>query len=408
MADFITSKVDGDTVAASEWNQLASIDNFITTSGQTPSTGDLNQMGVGSARYSSGGQFFTDSGTANAYVLSPVAPFQAPVSATVGYFNGMTIKFRAGNANSGASTVNVNSAGVKNLKKEDGTTDLAAGDISTTRDSVFRYNGTSFVLVIGANFATSSTSGTSVLPSPITIANNATDANNDIDFSAGVFQFSDGSGQAVATAMTKRLNANWTAGTNQGGLDTGAKANSTWYHCYAIYNPTTAVSDFLFSTGATTPTSLPSGYTKFKRVGSIRANSSGNIVAFYQVGNRIYFTNWIQDIGAGSTSTTSTTSTLTVPPIVGIIANVQLNFNTNNDTNIQALGIIQPTWGLDTPATGKYNIIGQDAGQEVVRTNAPCDLPVNASGQVRYVFNVTASNWCSFNVWTRGWLDQTL
>jgi hypothetical protein len=152
MADFNSSKVDGDSVDANEWNQLASIDNFITTSGQTPSTSNLNQMGIGAARYSSGGQFFTDSGTANAYVLTSISPFKSPVSsgAGEGYFIGMEIKFRAGNVNTGASTVNVNSAGVKNLKQADGTTDLAAGDIPTTQDSVFRYNGTAFVLESGS------------------------------------------------------------------------------------------------------------------------------------------------------------------------------------------------------------------------------------------------------------------
>ena len=149
MADFNSSKVDGDSVDANEWNQLASIDNFITTSGQTPSTSNLNQMGIGAARYSSGGQFFTDSGTANAYVLTSISPFKSPVSsgAGEGYFIGMEIKFRAGNANTGASTVNVNSAGVKNLKQEDGTTDLVANQISTSQDLIFRYNGTAFCLV---------------------------------------------------------------------------------------------------------------------------------------------------------------------------------------------------------------------------------------------------------------------
>jgi hypothetical protein len=146
MADFNTSKVDGNTVSSAEWNQLSDLDNLTTTSGQTPSTTDLFQLSIASARYSSGGQFFTDSGTANTYVLSPVSPFKSPVDATNTYFNGMTITFRAGNANSGASTVNVNGAGLKNLKKEDGSTDLIAGDILATKDSTFRYNGTSFVL----------------------------------------------------------------------------------------------------------------------------------------------------------------------------------------------------------------------------------------------------------------------
>lgn len=76
MADFNTSKVDGDTVAADEWNQLASLDNFISTSGQTPSASNLNQTPIAAARYSSGGQYYTDSGTANAYILSPVSPFK--------------------------------------------------------------------------------------------------------------------------------------------------------------------------------------------------------------------------------------------------------------------------------------------------------------------------------------------
>lgn len=165
MSDINTSKVDGNTVSASEFNQLAEIDNLIYTSGQTPSISNLEQISIGSARYSSAGEFFTDSGTANAYVLSPVSPFKSPVSATAGesYFNGMVICFRAGNANTGASTVNVNGAGVKNLLKQDGTA-LSAGDIPSNSDVQFRYNGTSFLKVLGN--ATSTTEGIVLRKSP--------------------------------------------------------------------------------------------------------------------------------------------------------------------------------------------------------------------------------------------------
>ena len=302
----IVSKINGNTCSATEFNQIPTeLEALQTSSGQTSSDAILNQVSIGTSRYAAN-NFYIDSGVADAYVLTLAASMTNPVSATIGYFIGMIIRFRAGNANTGASTVNVNSAGVKNLKKEDGTTDLAAGDISINRDSVFRYNGTAFAQVIQANFATTSTSGTNLLPSPITIANNASDANNDIDFSAGVFQFSDGSGQAVATALTKQLDATWAAGTNQGGLDTGSKANSTWYHCYAIYNPTTGVSDFLFSTGATTPTSLPSGYTKYKWVGAIFTNSGNSINPFIQDGKKITYSSvLIYDNTAISTTPTN-------------------------------------------------------------------------------------------------------
>ena len=167
MSDFNTSKIDGNTVGSGEWNQLADVDNFVINSGQTPSNSNLDQLAIASARYSSGGQFFTDSGIANAYLLTPVSPFKSPVSsgAGEGYFNGMIIRFRAGNANSGASTINVNSAGVKNLKKADGT-DVATGDILTTRDVAFRYDGTNFVKVENVNPATTTNQGVVFRKSP--------------------------------------------------------------------------------------------------------------------------------------------------------------------------------------------------------------------------------------------------
>jgi len=139
--------------------------------------------------------------------------------------------------------------------------------------------------------ATTTTQGIAYLSNPITISNNATDANNDIDFSAGNFAFNDGSKQAVISAMTKRLDALWTAGTNQGGLDTGSKANSTWYYCYAIHNPTSGVSDAIFSANATTPT-LPSGYTKqSKTLFAIKTSSGGNILGGTWLSDRSFYFN---------------------------------------------------------------------------------------------------------------------
>lgn len=147
MASLNTSKVDGNTVSSSEYNQLAEVNNFITNTGQTPSTLNLQQIGIGASRYSSAGQYFEDTGIVNAYVLSPVSPFKSPVSSTAGegYFSGLQITFKTANANTGASTVNINGAGVKNLKKSDGTTDLSSGEIPANQYISFIYNGTNFV-----------------------------------------------------------------------------------------------------------------------------------------------------------------------------------------------------------------------------------------------------------------------
>ena len=328
MSDINTSKVDGNTVSASEFNQLAEIDNLISTSGQTPSTGNLEQQAIASARYSSAGNFFTDSGTANAYVLSPVSPFKSPVSSTAGegYYNGMVIRFRAGNACSGASTVNVNNAGSKSLVKSDGSTALTTGDIPANTEVEFVYNGTNFVQSLGKVPATTTTQGVAFLSNPITISNNATDANNDIDFSAGNFQFSDGSGQATATAiMTKRLDATWSAGTGNGGLLNGTavpKAINSTYHCYKIYNPTTGVEDSAFLLGilgtAPDPTSvLPSGYTKFKLIASILTDGSGNIrtgkYTFFIGGYEFTYNNKVADATLVSLTTTKVPLSVSCP-----------------------------------------------------------------------------------------------
>ena len=145
----IVSKINGNTCSATEFNQIPTeLEALQTSSGQTSSDAILNQVSIGTSRYAAN-NFYIDSGVADAYVLTLAASMTNPVSATIGYFIGMIIRFRAGNANTGASTVNINSAGVKNLKKEDGTTDLAAGDIPTSQDSIFRYDGTSFVLNTG-------------------------------------------------------------------------------------------------------------------------------------------------------------------------------------------------------------------------------------------------------------------
>ena len=273
MANFSANKNTGDTLTAAEWNQTGSINNLIQSTGQVLSDADLNQSGKAAAQYGSG-NFFTDSGAANAYILSPIGSMQSAAA----YFDGMEIRFRAANASSGASTINVNSLGAKAIKQANGVTDITT-EISTTADSILRFDNANdcFIYDTGISAATTTAAGLSLLSSPITLQNNATDANNDMDFSAGVMQFDDGTGRAAVTATTKQLDTNFVAGTNQGGLDTGTKAVDTWYYCYAIYNPTTGATDALFTATYGAPT-MPSGFTKKAYVGALLTGAAGNIL----------------------------------------------------------------------------------------------------------------------------------
>lgn len=125
--------------------------------------------------------------------------------------------------------------------------------------------------------------------SGLTLSNNGSDANNDIDIAAGRALAGAGDYNLIlASAITKQLDAAWAVGTNQGGLDTGAKANSTWYHVWLIGRVDTHVVDVLFSTSVSAPT-MPANYTKKRRIGAIRTDSSGNIIAFLQYGDDFWW-----------------------------------------------------------------------------------------------------------------------
>lgn len=118
--------------------------NIITTSGQSLSDSTLNQQATGIASYAAQGSVFgTDSGAADAYVFTQISPFLKPYALK----NGMTIKFRPGNANTGgACTVNACAFGSKSVKAADGTTNPPINSLNTSTDAELRYNGTVFVL----------------------------------------------------------------------------------------------------------------------------------------------------------------------------------------------------------------------------------------------------------------------
>lgn len=97
---------------------------------QSPAYGAINQNGAA--------VYAADSGVANAYVitLAPVPP---------AYATGMIINFKATNANTGTSTINVNGLGLKTLKRDSGI-DLLRGDILASQGVQAIYDGTNFQL----------------------------------------------------------------------------------------------------------------------------------------------------------------------------------------------------------------------------------------------------------------------
>lgn len=102
-----------------------------------------------------------------------------------------------------------------------------------------------------------------------TIENDVTDPTNDIVILAGSCRDSgDTEDIHLTTTLIKRLDAAWAVGTGNGGLDSGAIADTT-YHLYVIKRTDTGVVDCLFSTAASNPT-MPTDYDKRRRIASFR------------------------------------------------------------------------------------------------------------------------------------------
>ena len=81
-----------------------------------------------------------DSGSANTYAIALSPAVTAYVAGT------RKIYFKAGATSTGASTLNVNGVGVKNIKKKNDQ-DIAAGDIEANAIIKVIYDGTSFQML---------------------------------------------------------------------------------------------------------------------------------------------------------------------------------------------------------------------------------------------------------------------
>lgn len=90
---------------------------------------DMKHAGVG---------FATTTGAADAYV----ATFSEAITA---YVTGMAIDLKIHAANTGSSTINIDTVGVNTIKNPEGQ-DLAAGDLPLNAMVRLLYDGTNFIL----------------------------------------------------------------------------------------------------------------------------------------------------------------------------------------------------------------------------------------------------------------------
>jgi len=139
--------------------------------------GTAHTDGINAGQIQDGGLIFqaTDSGSANTYAI-------ALTPAVTAYVAGQVFHFKAANASSGASTLNVNALGAKNIKKKNDQ-DIAAGDIEQNAIVSVIYDGTSFQML--SQLGTSAGSMSSWTLSGDSGSNQTINDGNTVDIAGG-------------------------------------------------------------------------------------------------------------------------------------------------------------------------------------------------------------------------------
>lgn len=228
----------------------------------------------------------------------------------------------------------------------------------------------------------------------LTTSNNVSDATNDIDIAAGLATDDGNTTYMRLSAITKRLDANWAVGTNQGGLDTGAVANGT-YHVWVINRPDTNVTDVLFSASPTSPT-MPTNYTKKRRIASF-IRSGGAILPYNQFGGEFILATPVLDINDGASGTTAKTGTLASIP-TGLALKALLNTSVaSNGTYLYVSALASADLAASTSAAP---LASNGTGASSNNT-AAVSVWTNTSAQFRY--RSTVNDTVRFA--TLGWVD---
>lgn len=249
--------------------------------------------------------------------------------------------------------------------------------------------------------------GQTLLPKQVTCSNNSTDSDHDMDFTSGNFQFDDGTGQAEIGALTKQIDTNWVAGTNQGGLDTGTVAADTPYYIWQIHNPTSNLSDILYSASSTSPT-LPSGYTKKNYLAALFTDGSANIrngTYTFDIKSGKYkfiydtsILNYTGNVFSSAQNKNVTVLSKSVEAIVEFISTHGPNFNYN------IYGLASSLLKNDeAPSSSNCNWFAHGTGGSY-RNNYGNTLFIESNtGQIRLRFSTSAS--VLYSLRTLGWID---
>ena len=280
------------------------------------------------------------------------------------------------------------------------TTAFVNAAVTAGTSGVASIGGATGAITLGSNLSIASNvllNGASALGNiqGLKTLNNATDANNDIDVTVGGARDTTNVADLIlSSTITKRLDAAWAAGTNQGGIDTGSKAINSTYFIFIIGTAAGTI-DALFSTSPTAPT-MPATYVYKRRIAAITTDGSGNIRAYKQTGN------WFQYVVPTQGFAFGTTPALLATTILGIPLGIKVQADVLIGSAGAAAGFVvvrDPDLGVpsaaDTSSCVRYRpSAASDSFRHQIWTNTSSQLTLGDSSASPNMY-----------VWVFGWYD---
>jgi hypothetical protein len=216
---------------------------------------------------------------------------------------------------------------------------------------------------------------------------------------AGVAADSTNAGMmTLGSAYTKTTSA-WALGTGNGALDTGTIAANTWYHVHLIQRTDTGIVDLLASLSASAPT-MPSSYTLFRRIGSMKTDGSSKWLAFTQVEDTFFWSAVVTDVNTSTLGTTATLFALSVPPGVQVKPIIRADAPSSQ---VNAILITSPietdvAAGASYASSPGFDVVGATSQVQVSNflfTDTSSNIRARASSAAQTLL-----------VFTRGWTDS--
>lgn len=224
------------------------------------------------------------------------------------------------------------------------------------------------------------------------VISDAADADHDRTVSAGSCRDStDAVNMVLASAMTKRIDATWVAGTGNGGLSSSltAPANNTWYYVFLIVVGGSV--DVGFDTSITAANLVADhSATSFRLIGARLTDGSANLLPGRRVDDWFLYTTPIVDINRNNPGTgLNTTDTVSAPPNTTALMVIGVSDATPDGT---ARGLIISTSETNVAPSDLYHTVSTPGTSGLQVDSAMIRVDVDASSLVRTRFLVTTSD----------------